>query len=92
VPGRPFIGSEGERDSWAGKGIGRPMVGHHYWPSGSVGRANGGGERGVKGGGSAAPFSGEEGTPGWHALEAAAAAFGRLCPGEEGSRAGPTWQ
>jgi hypothetical protein len=48
VPGRPFIGSEGERAGRTGKGNGRPVVGCHYWPSDSVVRGNGGGEWGVK--------------------------------------------
>jgi hypothetical protein len=48
VPRRPFVGSEGERGGRTGKGIGRPVVGRHYWPSGSVGRGNRGGEWGVK--------------------------------------------
>jgi hypothetical protein len=39
---RPFIGSEGEQGSWTGRGIGRPMVRHHYGTSGLVGRGNGG--------------------------------------------------
>jgi hypothetical protein len=42
--------------------------------------------------GSVALFLGEEGTPGWHVLEAVAATtFGWLCPREEGSWVGPTW-
>jgi hypothetical protein len=48
VPGHPFIGSKGEQGGRTGKGIGRPVVLHHYWPYGSVGRGNGGGEWGVK--------------------------------------------
>jgi hypothetical protein len=48
VPGRPFIGSEGERGDRTGKGIRRPVVGCHYWPPSSVGRGNRGGEWGVK--------------------------------------------
>jgi hypothetical protein len=52
LPGRPFIGPEGERGGQTGKGIRRPVVGHHYWPSSSVGRGNevvsGGEEGGVR--------------------------------------------
>jgi hypothetical protein len=48
VSGRPFIGLEGERGGQVGRGIGRPVVGHHYGPSGSVERGNRGGEWGVK--------------------------------------------
>jgi hypothetical protein len=43
-------------------------------------------------GGSAVLFPGEEGTSGRRALEAVAAAFGWLRPGEDGSRTGPMWQ
>jgi hypothetical protein len=82
VPGRPFIGSEGERGSQTGKGIRRPVVGHHYWPSDSVGRGNGGSEWGVK--------RGECGVVSRRGGDAGAAAFGQLHPGEEGSHAGPT--
>jgi hypothetical protein len=92
--GMPFYRVGGERGSRTGRGIRRPVVGCHYRPSGSVGRGNEGGEWGVKMGGSAALFPGEEGTPGRRTLEAAvaAAAFGWLRLREEGSRAEPTWQ
>jgi hypothetical protein len=48
VSGRTFIGSKGERGDRTGKGIGRPVVGCHYWLSGSMRRGNGGGEWGAK--------------------------------------------
>jgi hypothetical protein len=51
VPGRPFIGSEGDRGGWTERGIRWPVVGRHYGPSGSVGKGNRGGELGVKRGG-----------------------------------------
>jgi hypothetical protein len=48
VLGHPFIGLEGERVGQTGRGTRRPVVGHHYGPSGSVGRGDEGGEWGVK--------------------------------------------
>jgi hypothetical protein len=93
VSGRPFIGSEGERDGRTDKRIGRPVVGRHYWPSGSVGRGNRGGEWGVKRGLCGAIFERGRDARAVSALEAAsAAAFGRFHPEEEGSRAGLMWQ
>jgi hypothetical protein len=56
VSGRPFIGSEVEQGDQTVKGIKRPVVGHHYWSSGSVGRGNGGGGWGVKRGECGAVF------------------------------------
>jgi hypothetical protein len=91
VLGHPFIGLEGERVGQTGRGIRRPVVGHHYGPSGSVGRGNEGGEWGVKRG-ECSSISGEEGMLGQHTLEAAMAVFDRLHPREEGSRVGPMRQ
>jgi hypothetical protein len=92
VLGRPFIGSEGERGGRTGKGIRRPVVGRHYWPSGSVGRGTGGGEWGVKRGECSAISERGGDVGAVHVLEAAVAVFGRLRPEEEGSRAGSTRQ
>jgi hypothetical protein len=46
--GVPFYRVEGGAGCRTGNEIGRPVVGQHYWPFGSVGRGNGGGEWGVK--------------------------------------------
>jgi hypothetical protein len=87
VPGRPFIGSEGDRGGWTERGIRWPVVGRHYGPSGSVGKGNRGGELGVKrGGGECSTIPGRGGDGGTaRALEAAVAAFGWLHSGKEGS-------
>jgi hypothetical protein len=45
--GAPFYRVGGEQGGRTGKGIGRPVVGRHYWPSDLVGRGNGGVEWGV---------------------------------------------
>jgi hypothetical protein len=64
-------------------------VEHHYWPSGSVGRGNRGVDWGVKRG-SVVLFPREEGTLGWRALEAAAAAaFGGFILGKKEVGWGP---
>jgi hypothetical protein len=81
--GAPFYRVGGGAGRTNREGNGGPAVGRHYWPSGLVGRGNGGGEWGA--------ISEREGDAGAaRALEAAVAAFGRLRPFEEGSRSGPT--
>jgi hypothetical protein len=88
----PFYWVGGERGGPTGRGIGWPVVGHHYGPSRSVGRGNKGGGRGVKRGrGVRHRFRERRGHQGGvRALEAAAVvAFGRLRPRDEGSRWGP---
>jgi hypothetical protein len=82
-------GKEG-RAGWTGKGIGWPVVGHHYWPSGSVARGNRGVEWGVKRGecGVVSRRGGNIGAV--RALEVTV--FGRFHPEEEESRARPKRQ
>jgi hypothetical protein len=80
---RPFIGSEGKRGGLTRKGIGWPVVAASMPAIRLDGEGKRRGEWGVKRGESAAPFLGEEGSPGrWQRTrEVAATAPGQASGG-----------
>jgi hypothetical protein len=90
----PYYRVEGRVRRPNGVGNQEASGGAPLWPSGSVGRGNRGGEWGVKTGGECGGIFKRGGDAGVvRTLEAvAAAAFGWLRPGEEGSWVGPMWQ